>query len=266
MISLVNIWNSIWKNRTKITFIIMMILIILYWRQCGQMKYERKKADQNQKALTDTLQVVKTKNGYLVTQKATFVASEKELKELNSDLYDEVDEWKRKKSKVKVVVKTEIVYVDNGKTKNVASKIGKNEYKLAFDYTGKDSILIIKGYSDFKAYPIYKNGDTTKFNLRIVNGETVFDTVSVNIELTMGVKEDKDGVDRVFIKPNSEKIKIKDLYSVQMEEFYKSKYNKKKKHFTVGPHIGLGVGVGNGGQFQLIPQVGIGIQYSIFKF
>ena len=258
--------DFIWKNRNKITFTIMIVMIILFWRQCGQIKYERKKSAQNQMALTDSLTKVKQANGDLIVQKSTFIANAEELKSLNKGLSEEVELLKKQKSKPKVVIKTVFVYVDSGKVKNTVSKIGNNKYSLDFDYVDSDSIIGIKGKSEFKAYPRYTGNDSSKFVLDIRPGETKFDSIEVKIGITLGVKEDDDGVDRVFAKPNSDKITIENLDAVQVEEFYKSKYNKKEKRFGVGPFVGAGVGMGNNGQIVIRPQIGIGVQWNLFKF
>ena len=244
------------------------ILAILYLRQCGQVKYEKKKASQNQQALTDSIETMKLKNGELITQKATFVADAKELEKLNASLYAEYETLKKEKSKPKVIIKSKIVYVDSGEVNNVLSQLLKNKYSLNFDYKGSDSIISIVGRSEFKAFPKYNSDDLTKFKLDIRPGKTYFDSIRVSLGVTLGIKEDRDGVDRVFVKPYpfTDKIQFTDVNAVQLEDYYKSKYNKNKKKFTVGPYVGLGVVMGTNGQIQLKPQIGLGVQYSIFKF
>ena len=101
--------SFLWRHRNKITFTAMVILIILFLRQCGQIEYERKKNYQNQQALTDTLTKVRQENGDLIVQKSTFIASAEELKELNSELSEEVELLQKQKSKPKVVIKTKFV-------------------------------------------------------------------------------------------------------------------------------------------------------------
>ena len=229
---------------------------------------KEKKAEQNQKALTDSLSIVKQKNGDLIYQKSTLVASSEELEALNKELYDEVKLLEEQKSKPKVVIKTKIVYVDRGKTENTVSKIGKNKYSLKFNYIDSDSIMGIKGRSEFKAFPVYKDSDSASFVLDIKPGETIFDTIQVRLGLTLGVKEDKDGTDRVFAKPdpNTDKIRIENIDAVQVEEFYKNKYKSKQKRFGAGPYIGVGLGTGNNGQIVIRPQIGVGVQWNLFKF
>ncbi len=51
---------------------------------------------QNESALYDSLRIVKNKNGDLEASKASFIASEKDLRALNSDLADAVDAEKGK--------------------------------------------------------------------------------------------------------------------------------------------------------------------------
>lgn len=263
-----NVFSFLWENRNKITFIIMIVMIILFWRQCGQAKYEKKKNYQNQKALTDTLTYLKQENGDLIVQKSTFISNSKDLKDLNSDLSKELDLLKKQKSKPKVVIKTKVVYVDKGSVQSNVFNYGNNKYSLGFDYMDSDSIFSIKGKTNFKAYTKIEDGEKGTLSLDIKPGKTVFDSIRFNIGLTLGVKEDKDGIDRVFAKPSpyTEKIKIEDIDAVQVEEFYKDKYSKKSKKFSVGPYVGIGAGTGLNGQVVIRPQVGVGIQWNLFKF
>lgn len=265
-----NTGNFLWKHRNKIMFITMIVLAILFLRQCGELKYERKKAAQNQAALTDTLTTLRQSNGDLITQKATFVASRKELEKLNKDLYDEVELLREQKSKAKVVIKTKIVYRDTGSVHNdvvfVGRKLDKYKYNLNFDYVDSDNIMRLKGKSEFSVLPKLTTDGSDRIHLDVSPGRTIFDTIQVKFGLTLGVKEDRDGIDRVFAKADStDKIIITDINSVQLEDFYKSKYNKNKKKFSVGPYVGLGLGIGNNGQFVVRPQVGLGVQFSLFK-
>ena len=196
------------------------------------------------------------------------IADRKELKELNESLAAENDQLRKDKKKPKVIIQTVVEYRDTGSVNNTVSQLDDDSYSLDFSYTSSDGIIGIDGSSDFNVRPYYLNSDSTKFKLKVEPGVTRFDTISVNLGLTLGITEDRDGIDRVFAKPNpySDKIVIKEIDAVQLEEYYKSKYNKKKKPFSVGPYVGLGIGIGNSGQFVLRPSVGVGVQWKLFQF
>jgi len=261
--------NFAWEHRTKIILGIAILLAILYMRQCGTIKYERKKAEQNQKALTEELVTKELKNGELITQKAALIANKKELEELNSDLKKEYDILKKEKSKPKVIIETKVVYRDTGSVTNTVAQLDSNKYSLKFTYLDSDGILKIKGRSEFFAYPSLLDGSRT--HLDIQPGNTFFDTTEIKIGLVLGIKEDRDGIDRIFAKtkPFTEKITFQNLDAVQLEEYYKSKYNKhndkKKGRLGVGIYGGFGFSADGSGVIRMGPQVGVGLNYQLFR-
>lgn len=260
----------LWKNRNRIILGVAIILAILYLKQCGTIKYERKKAKQNQEALTKEVEVVKLKNGELMTQKATLLADKKELEDLNSDLKEEYDILKKEKSKPKLIVQTKIVYRDTGSVNNTVAQLDSNKYSLRFSYVDSDGILTINGRSEFFATPKFLDPSKTRLGLNILPGTTYFDSTQIKLGLVLGVKEDKDGIDRIFAKPKpfTNKITFEELDAVQLEEYYKSKYNnhkdKNKGKVSVGIYGGYGFNV-NQGIVRMGPQFGVGINYRLFR-
>jgi len=261
----------LWTHRTKITLGIAIILAILYLKQCGSVKYERKKNRQNIEALTKNVETVTLKNGEVIAQKATLIAGKKELDSLNKDLKEQYDILKKEKSKPKIIIKTKIVYRDTGYVKNTVAKLDSNKYSLKFVYNDSDGILKIHGRSEFLANPKFLDGSKTRLGLDIDPGTTYFDSTEIKIGLVLGIKEDKDGIDRVFAKSNpyTNKITFDNLDAVQLEEYYKSKYNnsknKKKGNVAVGIYGGYGFGTDGNGVVRMGPQIGIGLNYQLFR-
>lgn len=262
------ITTGIWNNRNKITLLFLLIMVFFFWKQCKDNAKTNFKNKQNQKALKDSLEFVRLQNGDLITQKAMFIANEKELKELSYDLYEQLHNLKLQKSEPKVIIKTVVQYKNSGETTNTVSKLSENEYSLLFDYLDSDSVLSINGSSTFKVCQKFSDGDSTQFKLDVSHGVTKFDSVKVKFGLVMGVKKDTDGVERVFAnpQPNTNKISVLNIDAVQVEDYYKNKYNSKPKKVSVGPYIGVGLNVSTNGRLQIVPQMGIGVQYSFFKF
>lgn len=261
----------LWRHRTKITLGIAIILAILYLKQCGTIKYERKKNKQNTEALTKDVETYKLKNGEFITQKATLLASKKELEELNSSLKAEYDILKKEKSKPKLIIETKIVYRDTGSVNNTMAQLDSNKYSLKFAYSDSDGILNIHGRSEFFAQPKFLDGSKTRLGLNISPGKTFFDSTEIKVGIVLGVKEDNDGIDRIFAKPKpfTDKITFEDLDAVQLEEYYKSKYNnhkdKKKGRVAVGIYGGFGFSTDGNGVVRMGPQLGIGLNYQLFR-
>ena len=259
------------KHGNKLVLVSAIILAILYMRQCGNAKYEKKKNKQNIEALTKEVEVVKLKNGDMMSQKATLLASKKDLEHLNSDLKKEYDILRKEKSKPKLIIKTKIVYRDTGSVVNRVVQLDSNKYSLRFSYIDSDSILSIKGRSEFFATPRPLGSSGGRVGLNILPGKTFFDTTEIKIGLILGVKEDKDGIDRIFAKSNpfTNKVTFDDLDAVQLEEYYKSKYNnhkdKNKGKLSLGVYGGYGFGMSNYGVVRLGPNIGVGINYRLIR-
>lgn len=93
----------------------------------------------------------------------------------------------------------------------------------------------------------YADKDTVLFNIRFLN------------EYEIIQREDKQG----WFKPSIPIIEVKNLnpYSVTKElKTYKVKVPNKR--FGIGPNVGIGIS----GKGELVPYIGIGIQYDLIKF
>ena len=86
--------KSNWKLYGRIAIAIIIILLIVYnafqYRKIQNLKLDANKSKQNELAMADSLKQERQKNGVMQTSIAGYVASEKELKNLNTDLYNEV--------------------------------------------------------------------------------------------------------------------------------------------------------------------------------
>jgi len=91
------IWNFL--NSKVFTYIVIIIAIIILVSTCSKnekLKDEVTRNNQNISALTDTIITIKTKNGNLQSSINGYIVSEKELKDLNKNLYNLVDQQKGK--------------------------------------------------------------------------------------------------------------------------------------------------------------------------
>jgi hypothetical protein len=93
--------KDIWKFINSPIFLlgIIFILFIMLSKTCSDYKEEQRQNtinEQNNIAMRDSLRIEKTKSGGLQVSIAGYIASEKELKNLNEKLYKEVSEQKGK--------------------------------------------------------------------------------------------------------------------------------------------------------------------------
>lgn len=96
----ISIYGTINFFRSK-TFLIMIIVVIAlgFGRSCANVRDLKRQNDikeQNIAALTDTVKMERTKSGKLEATVAGLITSEKELKQMNIDLYNEVSDQKGK--------------------------------------------------------------------------------------------------------------------------------------------------------------------------
>ena len=83
------------KNREFLLIAGLAILVMLFFRQCGQINDLEQKNDQNLKALSENTQVLKNKENEITYQKTLVVGSAKDLKALQGKYGDLEKELKR---------------------------------------------------------------------------------------------------------------------------------------------------------------------------
>ncbi len=266
-----SILQYFWKNKSFFMLIAVTVLAALLLQQCNHNKYVKQKEEQNFHALTETVTTLELKNGELISQRAIFVGSIDELKTANSELYNIVNEIKKSGSKPLIVTETKFVFIDSGRTNNKLSTLKDDNYALDFEYNDSDSIIYIKGKSNFNAKPFLKSIDANgKYDLGInINSKfTEFDEIKFKAGLVIGIKKDKDGIERAFAKsePFSKKITFTNIDAAEVDKFYKEKYKGKIKRFGIGPTIGYGVSLSPKGGIKSGVQLGVGINYSLIRF
>ncbi len=264
MTNILPFFKKTWEYRAILLTIAFVVLAILFVKQCNGKKYIEEKAAQNEAFYKEEIKTHKIKDGRYQSERAVLMATMSELKKDTSFLAKEVIRLKKEGSKPKVVFVTQFVYVDSGSVENFITNHGEDKYSVDFNYQSDDSILSVKGRNFFQAKP-YKISDT-QLGLTLKPGKTHLDSIRVSMSLTLGVKEDKDGIDRVFATANSPKITFTKLDAVEVENYFKNKYSdKKKKRIGIGPYVGFGITVGPLG-ISYGPTLGIGVQYNFIRF
>jgi hypothetical protein len=233
------IWTFI--NSKLFGYAIGIIVIIFIAQMChnnSNLKHEVSNQKQNQYALMDTLTKEKLKNGSLQVSIAGFISSEKDLKSLNRNLYDEIQLQEGKVislNKIVVSLKQDAnqlsKYADSLKTViNKPIKINDSTYiipwTLAYKYD-KDST----NYDIFEGQT--KIGLNNKLPIQLNNEGSKLISRNTQIELVWGQKWEK-GKLKIFANSSYPGFSAKSLEGVLIDQ-------SSKKHWFNGFSVNIGI-------------------------
>ena len=108
----------------------------------------------------------------------------------------------------------------------------------------------------------------SRFVLKITPDITKFEDMRFKFGMTTGIKKDADGIYRIFVTPDSDKLTVIDLKGADVSEYFKegnSDLNRKKR-WSVGPNIGYSIVFGKDNHLYHGLSAGISVQYSIVRF
>ena len=185
--------------------------------------------EQNFKAATDTIEVLKLKNGELLYEKSAFILKENELQAQLSLSKDEIKELKKKIGGINTITKIETqVEFDTIYIKN--NSIGPSRF--SFEYN--DNWLKLKGLSSKDSTQIYD--------------------ISVPIDLVVGMSKDYN----IFVKTDNPYLKVNNIEGAVVDR----NLFEKKSSWSHGVSIGFGIQYGLGNKrFDYGPQISYGFTY-----
>jgi hypothetical protein len=254
--------------RTVLLIAMIFLLFSLYVKQCEDNTTLKKIYQQNQKALLDSLFIIKNKVGELSYEKYTLITDVENLKNINKDLYNETQKIS---GKVKEISEYNIKY-EIDEIKKLVSEIKIKQYDKGTINTDvwKNNIndgsfnANIEGYTD--AYL-----DT--INCKISKMETYMSSFKYSLDLISYTKIDKDGLIVSGVKTLKETKGLSlNLKSYEVDDKIKDawdKYNKKSSLFSVvlGPYVGYGLSQDKFNNYWFSNfQIGIGLQIGIKIF
>jgi len=269
-IALKKFFNFIVKYRQVIFGISIVLFIMLWLQQCNAkreakaaLEAEQLRGKQNLMAKDSIINVYKNKSGEISYEKAIANMSPEELKENFPELYEKM----QNEVDPKIIIRPKIIYRDTGSVQSKLATFGNNQYALNFEYKSDDGILFTKGQSSFSAIPKLIDKEKGIMDLNVTPGLTKFTDTRIAFGLTVGVKEGKDGIDRIFVTPDSDKITINDLKGADLTDYLNSKQDpKNKKRCSIGPYIGYGIVFGGQNAIHHGISVGAAFQYSLIRF
>jgi len=239
------------------------ILLLLLFRQCEATKNAKSEGERyknNIAALSDTIEVAKTKSGKLQFEKSVLIADYKELDDLNSDLAAELKDQKGKVAqltKLVAILSTPHVTPIPGTgiiEGNPCDSIGGSfisdwDSKQTFD---ANNWRILSGKTTIGV----KGG-------KLVSNETLITQDIIGFDLITGLEKKTDHYE-IFVRSNYPGFKptkidgavipVTDLIPTPVD-----------KHWSLGAGPQIGVGISNNG-FGGYIGLGISLQYTILKF
>jgi hypothetical protein len=239
-----------------IGFVIFFLLFLQQCNQTSELKQDLRIAGQNQLALNDSIRTIKNKWGEEISLKNVLVGNQKELRELNSSLADEL---KRLKGDVLYVqrmvgkIKSDTIWVTNTITEYPD---GTKRLTWEYDTTyNENNGRLLAGYSQFAI-------DTV--NGKIVDKGTVITKDEIRLKLTTGLTELDDSY-QIFVKTDYPGLKFDELDGAIID---KKKFagSSNESSWVFGPYIGIGGGFDPMNRtFGPTISVGLGVTYNLNK-
>ena len=197
---------------------------------------------------TDSLEVYKNKLKEEYTAKNIYVQTIDQLKQNNSELYDEIKNLKENPivvTKTNIVVKTDTVYMSSD------TIIAPNDTlrELYWSANEQNGYYSIKGQTNVRT-------DFSSFNTQI-------NLFNIPITLTMDIIE-KDEKLQFIGRSDNPYVTITNINGVIIDpvnsDVIKSCF--KPKRWSVGPQVGIGVDA----DLKFSPYIGVGITYGILQW
>ncbi len=246
-----------------IVILVLIFILILTSKSCQNAKLEADIAKNNVEAIQDVLRTEKNKVGELQFLKRALVGDVNTLKDLNTNLYDEV---KKMDGKVLAMSRNLIdiqgtlvgIEINMRGSKPITLKNdtlvvpysfidGNPEKTWSREISGK-SVLLMKNITDSTyALPIYNKLISDKMTLQI------FSSIR---------KRESDDKFEFVLRTDYPNITLNPEGFIDPSVFATNNTSLTQDKWIIGPY--LGVGVNN--SFGIMPQVGIGLTYRIIGF
>lgn len=247
---------------------LLVIALIFTSKSCENAKETAKEATRkaqdaqnNIDALKDTVRQEKDKLGRLQYLKLSFVSDIENLKNLNKDLYDEVQTMKGKvismsKTIVEIKGTLEGDTIKGNPNNPITLKNDTLYHKFKFKDGGKDWNRLIEGESVFHIKDA--TPDTKVFHQYDILQK---DRLNLNIKAAL-VKRESDGKYEYVLSTSYPQANLipEGFVDPMMFKDYFTKQDEDK--WIIGPYIGAGVT----NTFSVTPQIGIGLMYRIIGF
>ncbi|HUS50196.1 MAG TPA: hypothetical protein VMZ91_08515 [Candidatus Paceibacterota bacterium] len=249
--------KKLFENKNLFTFILMaavVILVLLQFKSCGDLKALKSQSKQNEEAMKKELIVEKNKSGFYQTSVVAFEGRIKDVQNYSEELAKEIKDLRNRKPEV--IIRTQVIYVgDTATSKNSLTDKGNGNYDLNWDFVNADSSRTLKGKSSFSAKVSIFNDNKT-YSLNILPGTTSILQDELKMDFVVGVaKNKKTGFDEIFVTPKNPNVHVGKLEGAIIKK-------SKPSDFSASVQLGYGIVYGKG-NLNFGPYLGVGVSYNL---
>lgn len=212
------------------TIVIMFIIMAISINICQSYKHEY---NSYIAVSNDTIRTYKDRCGRLVATKLAYETDIKDLKLLNSDLYDEIS-----KLKSKPVTATHI-------TTTITNELHDTCYIIK-------SSDMVQGITEHFDYSNQYRTLSGQISYHPDTLEMKIDSDKVYVDFTVAM----DKNNKLHVVSNNPYVEYNEITGFTLPK-------PRKKRFGIGPYVGAGIDVRTG---KIDPQVGIGLSYGLIQF
>src|SRR3972149_1626900 len=254
---ILDLFSKLFANKNLFIFILtaaVVILILLNFKSCGDLKEQKALAIQNAEASKNELTIEKNKSGFYQASIVAFEGKVKDIQKYSEDLAKEIKDLKNRRPEI--IIKTQVIYVgDTITSKNLLSDKGNGNYDLNWDFINADSSRILKGKSSFNAKAnIF--GDNKTYTLDILPGTTSILQDELRMDFVVGVaKNKKTGLKEIFVTPKNPNVHVGKLEGAILNP-------EKQNNFSLSAQLGYGIVYGKQ-NLTFGPYIGVGLSYNL---
>lgn len=259
--------KSIWQNKSLRNFLVLVIITLLFLRQCNKISNLKQDLVQtenitnrsfnNYKAAQDSVRVLKLDNGNLVFTIKSYEFDIANLEDKQKALikrYHKALDLNKDLDKIKSLLSVEIKIKDSIVADLLVTKIDSLTDLVRFnkfDNFGKNdgNTRLLQG-----SMYVYKDSNNILYRDPIfaINKELVLFAAIVNV----------DGQDEIKITTDYPNLIIKDIENINMINTKLNQHNEKTAGWSVGFGVGYGVNLNNNQVISHGPSLGVGFFYS----
>lgn len=247
------------SNMTVVLLIVISVLLGLYALE-RKGKYQ---LNRNVLILNDSIRQYKNRMGELYSQVNGYVITEEQLRDANSQLYDEVQKLKNQKPIFIVKEQVKIEYRDTMIVSGVNEIMNGNGSKTFDVKWGKETKFD-------KDNSISLNGSTSLVidtALNALSSSAKIDKLDVNASIFISYTEEKDGKLNLNARTDFPGLSFTRMegYIIDPMKTKAFKNLQSKKRFGISAFGGIGTAF-DGTSIRAVPTVGVGLTYDFISF
>lgn len=242
------------ENINSFLLIVISILSLLYLRQCGKSSNLEELvsiANNNTSAMNDSLTYYISKSNNLVFQKGILISDKKELKNLNSNLRNELDNLKKHP---KIIIKEGVTIVDSFPVKSEVLVYPNDVFGIKWS---RDTT-----YDEYNYYKLI--GETTfsiNDNGSVINPNSRVILSDIGMSITTALIKE-DGNYKILATSNYPGFRISDIQGAIID---KKMITTDESSVVLGPAVGYGIVLTNNGLIHHGFTAGFNLTYNFNK-